>query len=368
MSNYRFIVSGGGTGGHIYPAIAIATALRGRYPQAKFLFVGARDRMEMEKVPLAGFEIVGLWISGLQRSFSLKNLLFPFKVISSLWKARKIVKEFKPDVAIGTGGYASAPVLKAAAQKGIPCIIQEQNSYAGIANKWLAKKAARICVAYEGMERFFPKSKIVLTGNPVRKIVVDQSSNRLKAFETFKLDPERDTLFVIGGSLGSARINALVASRLDWFRGLGLQVLWQCGKGYYEQYKQYDSDDIRVMPFINEMDQAYAVADMILSRAGAGTISELCIVGKPVFLIPSPHVAEDHQKKNAEALVVKGAAIMIPESDLEERFEIEFESVYRSVEKQEQLARNISSLARPNATEVIVDEIASLLKQDVEAV
>lgn len=365
MGNYRFIVSGGGTGGHIYPAIAIATALRGRYPQAQFLFVGARDRMEMEKVPRAGFEIIGLWISGLQRSLSFKNLLFPFKVISSLWKARKIVKEFRPDVAIGTGGYASAPVLKAAAQKGIPYIIQEQNSYAGITNKWLAKKAAKICVAYEGMEKFFPQSQIILTGNPVREILVDKKADRSKAYETFKLNPERDTLFVLGGSLGSARINALVASRLQWFRSIGLQVLWQCGRGYHEQYKQHDSEDIRVLPFINEMDQAYAVADMIVSRAGAGTISELCIVGKPVFLIPSPHVAEDHQRKNAEALVIKGAAIMIPESDLEERFETEFEEVYRSVEKREQLSENIRSMARPNATEAIVDEIASLLKSDV---
>lgn len=361
MGNYRFIVSGGGTGGHIYPAIAIATALRGRYPQAKFLFVGAKDRMEMEKVPLAGFDIIGLWISGLQRSLTLKNLLFPFKLISSLWKARKIVKEFKPDLAIGTGGYASAPVLKAAANKGIPYVIQEQNSYAGITNKLLAKKAAKICVAYEGMERFFPESRIVLTGNPVRDILLDGAADRAQAYATFGLDPARDTVFILGGSLGSARINSLIADHLEWFINLGLQVLWQCGKGYYETYKRHDSKDIRVLPFINDMDQAYSIADIIISRAGAGTISELCIVGKPVFLIPSPHVAEDHQTKNAQALVAKRAAIMIPEHDLDKRFASEFERVYRSDLEREELAKNIKSMARPGATQAIVDEIENLL-------
>ena len=361
MGNYRFIVSGGGTGGHIYPAIAIATALRGRYPQAKFLFVGAKDRMEMEKVPLAGFEIIGLWISGLQRSLSLKNLLFPFKVISSLWKARKIVKDFKPDLAIGTGGYASAPVLKAAANKGVPYVIQEQNSYAGITNKLLAKKAAKICVAYEGMEKFFPKSSIVLTGNPVREILIDSNSDRSEAFGQFNLDPARDTVFVLGGSLGSARINSMIEEQLDWFRELGVQLLWQCGKIYYDQYKQHDSADVRVLPFINTMDKAYSIADMIISRAGAGTISELCIVGKPVFLIPSPHVAEDHQTKNAQALVARGAAIMIPEAELEQRFKVEFKAVYDSGENREILSRNIKAMARPRATEAIVNEIENLL-------
>ena len=361
MGNYRFIVSGGGTGGHIYPAIAIATALRGRYPQAKFLFVGAKDRMEMEKVPLAGFEIIGLWISGLQRSLSLKNLLFPFKVISSLWKARKIVKEFQPDLAIGTGGYASAPVMKAAANKGVPYVIQEQNSYAGITNKLLAKKATKICVAYEGMEKFFPKSSIVLTGNPVRDILIDSFSDRSEAIAEFGLNPSRDTVFVLGGSLGSARINSLIATHLDWFRELGVQLLWQCGKIYYDQYKQYDTEGVRVVPFINSMDKAYAIADMIISRAGAGTISELCIVGKPVFLIPSPHVAEDHQTKNAEALVAKGAAIMIPESALDQRFTDEFKAVYHSGENRETLSRNIKAMARPKATEAIVDEIENIL-------
>ena len=361
MGNYRFIVSGGGTGGHIYPAIAIATALRGRYPQAKFLFVGAKDRMEMEKVPLAGFEIIGLWISGLQRSLSLKNLLFPLKLISSLLKARKIVKEFKPDVAIGTGGYASAPVLKAAAYKGVPYVIQEQNSYAGITNRMLAKKAAKICVAYEGMDKFFPKSSIVLTGNPVREILIDGTQGRSEAYVQFGLDPDLDTVFVLGGSLGAARINSLIAAQLGWFRELGVQVLWQCGKIYYDQYKEHDSEYVRVVPFINTMDKAYSIADLIISRAGAGTISELCIVGKPVFLIPSPHVAEDHQTKNAQSLVAKEAAIMIPESELNRRFKPEFESVYRSTEQREALARSIKSMARPRATEAIVNEIENLL-------
>lgn len=315
----------------------------------------------MEKVPLAGFDIIGLWISGLQRSLSLKNLLFPFKVISSLWKARKIVKEFKPDLAIGTGGYASAPVMKAAANKGIPYVIQEQNSYAGITNKLLAKKAAKICVAYEGMEKFFPIERIVLTGNPVREILLDGATDRTQAYAAFGMDPARDTVFVLGGSLGSARINALIADHLDWFRGLGLQVLWQCGKGYYEMYKQHDSKGVRVRSFINDMDQAYSIADMIISRAGAGTISELCIVGKPVFLIPSPHVAEDHQTKNAQALVAKRAAIMIPERELDSRFPSEFERVYRSDQERAALAENIKSMARPGATQAIVDEIENLL-------
>ncbi|NND15565.1 MAG: undecaprenyldiphospho-muramoylpentapeptide beta-N-acetylglucosaminyltransferase, partial [Eudoraea sp.] len=288
MSNYRFIVSGGGTGGHIYPAIAIATALKGRFPQAQFLFVGASDRMEMEKVPQAGFEIVGLWISGLQRSLSLKNLMFPFKVLSSLFKARKILKEFKPHMAIGTGGYASAPVLKAASQKGIPYVIQEQNSYAGITNKWLAKKAAGIYVAYEDMERFFPENKLILTGNPVREILTGSGSDRKKAFDHFGLSPEKPVLLVIGGSLGSARINQLIAEKKEWLKEQGVQLLWQCGKSYYEQYQDLDSGNVRVKAFVNKMDYAYAIADIIISRAGAGTISELCIVGKPALLIPSP--------------------------------------------------------------------------------
>ena len=315
----------------------------------------------MEKVPLAGFEIIGLWISGLQRSLTLKNLLFPFKAISSLWRARKIVKDFQPDLAIGTGGYASAPVLKAAAHKGVPYVIQEQNSYAGITNKLLAKKAAKICVAYEGMERFFPKSRIVLTGNPVREILLDSPSDRLEAFTEFRLDPARDTIFILGGSLGSARINSLIASQLDWFQDLGVQLLWQCGKIYYDRYKQHDSAFVRVLPFINTMDKAYSIADMIISRAGAGTISELCIVGKPVILIPSPHVAEDHQTKNAEALVAKGAAIMIPEAELDQQFMNEFKSVYHSGENREALAKNIKAMARPKATEAIVNEIENLL-------
>lgn len=361
MSNYRFIVSGGGTGGHIYPAIAIATALKGRFPQAEFLFVGASDRMEMEKVPQAGFKIVGLWISGLQRSLSLKNLMFPFKVLSSLIKARKILKEFKPHLAIGTGGYASAPVLKAAAQIGIPYVIQEQNSYAGITNKWLARQADRIYVAYEGMERFFPESKIVLTGNPVREILTGSASDRDEAFEHFGLSPEMPVLLVIGGSLGSARINQLIDEELEWLQDLGIQLLWQCGESYYKKYKGLDSADVRVKDFVNKMDYAYAIADIIISRAGAGTISELCIVGKPALLIPSPHVAEDHQTKNALALVAKNAALLIPESELEERFELEFERLLSSAALRSTLSNNISALAKPNATETIVNEIENLL-------
>ncbi len=324
MGNYKFILSGGGTGGHIYPAIAIANELAQRFPEAEFLFVGARDKMEMEKVPQAGYKIKGLWISGLQRKLSLKNLMFPVKLISSLIKAARIVSRFKPDVVIGTGGFASGPVLKMASLKGIPCVLQEQNSYAGITNKLLAAKAAKICVAYDGMDTFFPAEKIVKTGNPVRDNIIRTASVKEEAFEYFDLDPERTTLLVIGGSLGARKINELIVEQLSFFSKLGLQLIWQCGKLYFDEYKDFQSDTVRVYDFMNRMDLSYAAADMIISRAGAGSVSELCIVGKPVIFIPSPNVAEDHQTKNAEALVAENAALMVKEKDLEARFETIF--------------------------------------------
>ena len=363
MDNYRFILSGGGTGGHIYPAVAIANELKRRYPDAKFLFVGAKDKMEMEKVPQAGYEIKGLWISGLQRKLTLKNLMFPFKVISSLLEARNIVKQFKPHVAIGTGGFASGPLLRMAQRAGVPCVLQEQNSFAGITNKLLAAKAEKICVAYDGMERFFPKEKIVKTGNPIRTDLVAVSKNKEEALGFFGLKGDKKTVLVLGGSLGARRINQLIEKKLEFFAKQNLQVLWQCGKLYYEAYKKDDSDTVKVMAFVNRMDLAYAAADVIISRAGAGSVSELCLVGKPVIFIPSPNVAEDHQTQNAKALVSKDAAIMLKEDELDAEFETNFSNLMASEALQEKLGKNIRKMAMPKATEHIVDEIEKLLKK-----
>ena len=361
MDNYRFILSGGGTGGHIYPAIAIANELKERYPKADFLFVGAKDRMEMEKVPQAGYKIEGLWISGLHRKLTLKNIMFPFKLISSLFKAGKIVTRFKPHVVIGTGGFASGPLLRIASGRGIPCVLQEQNSYAGITNKLLRNKVSKICVAYDGMEAFFPAGKIVKTGNPVRSDLLQLGENKNEAADFFGLDMNKATLLVLGGSLGARRINQLIGQHLPYFDSIGMQVIWQCGRLYIEEYKKYHSNTIKVFDFLNRMDYAYAACDFVISRAGASSVSELCIVGKPVLFIPSPNVAEDHQTKNAMALVQEGAAIMVKEKDLESDFEREFAALVQSRSKQKELASNIKKLAMPNATKVIVDEIEKLL-------
>ena len=361
MDNYRFILSGGGTGGHIYPAIAIANELKRRYPNAEFLFVGAKDRMEMEKVPRAGYEIEGLWISGLQRKLTLKNLMFPFKLISSLFKAGKIVSRFKPHLVVGTGGFASGPLLKIASGRGIPCVLQEQNSYAGITNKLLKDKVAKICVAYDGMEAFFPSDKIIKTGNPVRGDLVALESTKEEALGFFGLETSKPTLLILGGSLGARRINQLLEQKLKYFKAMGIQLIWQCGKLYFEDYKKYNTASVKVIDFMNRMDFAYTAADIIISRAGAGSVSELCIVGKPVLFIPSPNVAEDHQTKNAEALVSENAALMIKEKNLETEFENVFTGLFQSKLKQEQLAVNIKRLALPNATKHIVDEIEKLL-------
>jgi UDP-N-acetylglucosamine--N-acetylmuramyl-(pentapeptide) pyrophosphoryl-undecaprenol N-acetylglucosamine transferase len=361
VKHYKFIISGGGTGGHIYPAIAIANELRSRYPKAEFLFVGAKDRMEMEKVPQAGYRIVGLWISGLQRKLSLKNVLFPIKLVFSLLKSRSIIKNFQPDVAIGTGGYASAPLLRVAAQKGIPCLIQEQNSHAGITNKWLAGKVHKICVAYKGMEQFFPLNKIVLTGNPVRQDLLEIASKTNEAFSYFKLDKEKKTVLVLGGSLGAKKINELIDKSLPFFAEKELQVIWQCGKYYEELYNDRGSDLVQVHTFLNRMDLAYAAADIIISRAGALSVSELCLVGKPVLFIPSPNVAEDHQTKNAMAIVSMKAALMLKENELEEKFEADFSRLLASNENQQELSENIKKLGKPNAAKDIVAEIEKLL-------
>ncbi|MEM5563945.1 undecaprenyldiphospho-muramoylpentapeptide beta-N-acetylglucosaminyltransferase [Psychroserpens sp. AS72] len=364
MSNYKIILSGGGTGGHIYPAIAIADELKSRFPDAEFLFVGASDRMEMEKVPQAGYKIEGLWISGIQRKLTLKNLAFPFKLMSSLLKSRKIINTFQPDVVIGTGGFASGPLLKSATSKGIPSLIQEQNSYPGITNKLLSKEVDKICVAYEGLEKFFPKGKIILTGNPIRKDLLGIEGKHIEGKDAFTLIHSKHTLLVLGGSLGARRVNQLIEKQLDYFNSKNIQVIWQCGKLYYQQYKHYDDlDHVQVHAFLNNMDMAYAAADVIISRAGASSVSELCVVGKPVIFIPSPNVAEDHQTKNAKAIADKNAAILIKESDLDAQFEKEFDVLMTSSEKRDELSKNIKQLALVNATKDIADEVEKLLQR-----
>lgn len=362
MKPYRIIISGGGTGGHIYPAISIANECKRRWPDCEILFVGARDRMEMEKVPAAGFPIKGLWISGLQRSLSLKNIAFPFKVVKSLIDAGRIINNFKPDIAIGTGGYASGPLLFKANQKGIPTLIQEQNSFPGITNKLLSKKVKRICVASKGLERFFPKDKMVMTGNPVRQDLLDITSKKQQAIEFFGLDENKKTLLVLGGSLGARRINQLIDENSAQLLK-DVQIIWQCGKFYYETYKAKEQKQLQVKAFLERMDLAYAAADFIISRSGAGTISELCIVGKPVIFIPSPHVAEDHQTKNAQAIVQENAAVMIKESDLEQNFMTLWKGLIQDSQKQETLSKNIKKLALPQATSHIVNEIEQLLNE-----
>lgn len=361
MKPYKFIISGGGTGGHIYPAIAIAKELQMRYPDAEFLFVGAKDRMEMEKVPQAGFKIEGLWISGLQRNLKMQNLAFPLKLGSSILRARGIIKKFKPDVAIGTGGYASAPLLRVASMQKIPCLIQEQNSHAGITNKWLSKKVRTICVAYPGMGQFFPSEKIVETGNPVRQDLLEIHSKRAEAQQFFELEASKKTLLVLGGSLGAGRINQLIHDSLNLFEDLRIQVIWQCGKYYHEKYKEVKSPNVQVHDFINKMDLAYAAADFIISRAGALSVSELCLVGKPVIFIPSPNVAEDHQTKNAASMVGQGAAVMLKESELNNQFENKFRQLVEDQVLQEELSANIKKLGKPNATKDIVTEIEKLM-------
>lgn len=362
MSNYKFIISGGGTGGHIYPAIAIADELKRQFPDAEFLFVGASDKMEMEKVPQCGYNIEGLWIAGLQRKLTFSNLLFPIKLISSLLKAKKIVRKFKPDVAIGTGGFASGPLLQMAASAGIPSIIQEQNSFPGITNKILAKKAKVVCVAYDGLERFFPMGKIVKTGNPVRQDLLDINSYREEAVSFFNLDASKKTLLVIGGSLGASRINKLIEKELAFLVGKNVQIIWQCGKLYESIYAKYNSEPhVQVKPFIREMNMAYAAADIIISRSGASTVSELCIVGKPVIFIPSPNVSEDHQTKNAQSVAQHDAAVVIKEQELDAVFQMQFQRIIADEEYQKTLSTNIKKLALPNATKAIVEEIKKYL-------
>jgi len=362
MSKLKFIVSGGGTGGHIYPAIAIANELKSRFPDAEFLFVGAKDKMEMQKVPQAGYKIEGLWIAGLQRKLTVQNMMFPFKLISSLWKSRQIINKFKPDVVIGTGGFASGPLLQVANSRNIPTVVQEQNSYPGITNKLLSKKANKICVAYENLERFFPKEKIVLTGNPVREDLLNIDAKRKEAITHFNLDANKKTLLVLGGSLGARRINQLIEKEIYNIVSKDIQVIWQCGKFYINEYKHFsDGKNVQVLDFIDRMDLVYAAADFVISRAGASSVSELCLVGKPTIFIPSPNVAEDHQTKNAKAIVDKNGAILLRENELDEKFETTFSNLISNESLQKELSQNIKSLAKPNATKDIVEEILKLV-------
>ena len=362
MSNYKFILSGGGTGGHIYPAIAIADALKVTYPAASFLFVGAQGKMEMQKVPQLGYSIKGLWISGLSRKISMTLLFFPFKLFYSLFQALFILVRFKPHMVIGTGGYASAPLLKMAQIIGVPTLIQEQNSYAGVSNMWLAKKAQAICVAYPNMQQYFPKERLVLTGNPVRSDISELLVDKNVALAAFGLQETQPVLLVLGGSSGAKKINEYIAAQLPYFKEKGLQLLWQCGSLYYEQYKSCQSKNVKVLDYIVEMPLAYSAADLLISRAGAGTISEIMLIGCPAIFIPSPNVAEDHQTKNALAVTEIGAGAMVIEKQLEMEFKPIFEDLLDNQHARQSMKVAMKSAAQPNATAAIVKTIKGLLE------
>lgn len=362
----KIIISGGGTGGHIFPAIAIANALKRLAPTCSILFVGANGRMEMEKIPAAGYKIIGLNISGMQRGSILKNLALPFKVMGSIQKSKQIIKNFKPDVVVGVGGFASGPLLYAAAQKGIPYLIQEQNSYAGITNKYLGKKASKICVAFDGMEQFFPKNNILKTGNPVRQDVVDIAGKHHAGAELLKLDPLKKTIMVTGGSLGAGTLNKAIEAHLAEIIAQDVQVIWQTGKFYYksiiERLGENHHPNVRILEFLNKMDLAYAAADVIISRAGAGTIAELCLIQKPVILVPSPNVAEDHQTKNAMALVKNKAAILVEDKLAMDILVKTALDLLHDEGKCETLSANIAKMKLPQADEIIAQEVLKLVK------
>ena len=360
----RVIISGGGTGGHIFPAVSIANAIKALRPDAKILFVGALGRMEMQRVPAAGYEIKGLPICGFDR----KNLLKNFKVLYKIWKsqrmAKQIIKDFQPQVAVGVGGYASGPTLNKAAAMGIPCLIQEQNSYAGVTNKLLAKKAEKICVAYEGMERFFPAEKIILTGNPVRQALLDTTISREDAIKSFSLNPTKKTILLVGGSLGARTINESVLQHLDLVKSSDVQFIWQTGKYYSaaiaEQLKGQDIPNLKVTDFISDMGAAYKAADLVISRAGASSISEFCLIGKPVILVPSPNVAEDHQTKNALALSTRSAAIYVKDAEAPATLlELAVKTVNDGA-KLKSLSENVLKLALPDSAEIIAKEVIKL--------
>ncbi|MDR2776200.1 MAG: undecaprenyldiphospho-muramoylpentapeptide beta-N-acetylglucosaminyltransferase [Tannerella sp.] len=367
MSNYRVIISGGGTGGHIFPAVSIANEIRCRFPDADILFIGAEDRMEMERVPAAGYRIIGLPVSGFNRIHMLKNFGVIAKLFRSLGMAKKIIREFKPDIAIGVGGYASAPTLWAASSLRIPVLIQEQNSYAGVTNRLLGKQALRICVAYRGMDKFFPADRVVITGNPVRKDIENINEKLPEALDYFGFEADKPVLLIIGGSLGARTINNSVYRGLQALTDAGLQVIWQTGRYYYDLIKEELKDRgyrrLWFSDFISRMDYAYATADLVVSRAGAGTISELCILGKPVILVPSPNVAEDHQTKNARALSDNNAALLIPDNTAEKRLIPAAIELIGDGERLRSLSEHITLFAQFNSAERIVDEVAGIIKK-----
>ncbi len=363
----RVIISGGGTGGHIFPALAIANEIKRRFPGADVLFVGALNRMEMERVPAAGYKIIGLPVSGFPRKPGIKMLSFIVGLLKSNRLAKRIVLEFKPQIAIGVGGFASGPLLRAAARKGIPTLIQEQNSYAGITNKLLGKYAKLICVAYDNMDRYFSAEKIVYTGNPVRENLIKMLDNKQEAYRFFGLQTGRKVVLIVGGSLGARSVNEAIMQNLDVISGSDVDVIWQTGAIYYREIMDKLKDNIpsslHVHEFLTRMDLAYAAADVVISRAGAGTISELCLIAKPVILVPSPNVAEDHQTKNAQSLQEKNAAIMIPDHEIKERLIPEAIRLIHSPEESKELSDNIKKLAKPMATQNIVDEVEKLINQ-----
>lgn len=363
--NIRIIISGGGTGGHIFPAVSIANAIKEQHPEAEILFVGAEGRMEMQRVPAAGYQIIGLPVAGFDRKHLLKNISVLIKLMKSQIKARRIIKEFKPDAAVGVGGYASGPTLKVAGSMGIPTLIQEQNSYAGVTNKLLAKKACKICVAYEGMERFFDKEKVILTGNPVRQNLLNQQMSREDAIRSFNLDPTKKTVLIVGGSLGARTINNCVLNGLDQIRQSGVQFIWQTGKFYINEAKEKVGQAenypmLHTTDFITDMAAAYSAADLVISRAGAGSISEFCLLGKPVILVPSPNVAEDHQTKNALALVAKDAALYIKDAEASEKLLKTAIETVQQPETLKKLSTNIAKLAFKDSANTIAEEVWKL--------
>ncbi|MAW21275.1 MAG: undecaprenyldiphospho-muramoylpentapeptide beta-N-acetylglucosaminyltransferase [Flavobacteriales bacterium] len=366
MKNLKVIISGGGTGGHIFPAIAIANAIESQVKAVEFLFVGAEDRMEMDKVPAAGYKIVGLWISGLQRKIDSRNLAFPFKLIHSIWRSKKIIKQFNPDLVIGTGGYASAPVIYVAAKRGIPSLIQEQNSYPGITNKILAKYVQKICVAYDKMERFFPSEKLILTGNPIRKDILGFDIQNKNAQNYFEINKNKQTVLVVGGSLGALTINKAIAENINRIESIGINLIWQTGASFYDKAQQYLADidvkGVNAYAFIKEMDLAYASADIIISRAGAIAISELCCVGKPLILVPSPNVSENHQFKNAQSLVNKNAAILVEDANANRKLVDTLEDLIKNKDLKRSLSSNIKKIAVVDAAERIAKIALDLVK------
>jgi UDP-N-acetylglucosamine--N-acetylmuramyl-(pentapeptide) pyrophosphoryl-undecaprenol N-acetylglucosamine transferase len=365
VKSKKIIISGGGTGGHIFPAIAIANALKKLDPATEILFVGAAGRMEMEKVPAAGYKIVGLDIQGIQRNSVWKNVMFPVKLIKSVRKSLEIIKNFEPDAAVGVGGYASGPLLYAASLKNIPYLIQEQNSYAGITNKWLGKKARKICVAFDGMDKFFPFDRIIKTGNPIRKESVNIAGKHMQALELYKLSAFKKTILVIGGSLGARTLNNSILAGLHKLTAADVQVIWQTGTVYYkgiiDKLGENYNTDVRIVEFLNRMDLAYAAADIIISRAGAGTIAELCVIKKPVILVPSPNVAEDHQTKNALALLEENAAVFVADRDAEANLVTKALGLLNDNEAQKKLSDNIGKMAMPDADEVIAAEVMKMV-------